>query len=91
MDIFVVLLIAYLVIINLVAFCQMGADKHRAKAGARRIRERVLFFTALIGGSVGANLGMSVFRHKTKHRSFVIGMPAILILHIVIAAVLYIL
>jgi len=82
------LLILWLIGCNIVSFCQMGADKQRAKNGMRRIREKVLFLTALIGGSVGANLGMYVFRHKTKHRSFVLGMPAILILHLVIAVLL---
>lgn len=83
-----ILLIVYLVVVNIVAFCQMGADKSRAKSGKRRIREKVLFITAAIGGSVGANVGMAVFRHKTKHMSFVIGMPLILIAHIALAFVL---
>ena len=63
----------------------MGIDKSKAKAGKWRIKERTLFISALIGGSIGANAGMQVFRHKTKHIQFVIGMPAILILHIVVA------
>ena len=89
--VFLIPLAVYLIAVNLVSFLQMGADKRRAKLGARRIRKKVLFFTALIGGSVGANLGMAAFRHKTKHKSFVIGMPAILILHLVIAAAVCIL
>ena len=89
--VFLIPLAVYLIAVNLVSFFQMGADKRRAKLGTRRIREKVLFFTALIGGSVGANLGMAAFRHKTKHKSFVIGMPAILILHLVIAAAVCIL
>ena len=83
------LLIAWLVIINIVAFLQMGADKRRAQSGQRRVREKVLFLTAAIGGSVGANLGMWIFRHKTKHSYFVIGMPLILAAHIALALVLY--
>ena len=82
------LLIADLIVVNIVAFCQMGADKARAKSGKRRIREKVLFLTAAIGGSVGANLGMAAFRHKTKHPSFIIGMPLILLGHLVIALVI---
>ena len=88
---FLKILTVYLCIINLISFCQMGADKARAKKGMRRIREKVLFGTAAIGGSVGAVVGMSLFRHKTKHTSFVIGMPAILIAHIAIAAAVIIL
>ena len=62
----------------MVAFALMGADKKRAKRGAWRISERTLFLSALLGGSIGANLGMRVFRHKTKHWYFVLGMPLIL-------------
>ena len=79
------IIIAWLIVINIVALCQMAADKSRAKKGMRRIREKVLFLTAAIGGSVGAIAGMSLFRHKTKHMSFVIGMPAILLAQLVIA------
>ena len=57
----------------------MGFDKHRARRkGARRVRERTLFLSALLGGSLGACLGMWCFRHKTKHWYFVLGMPLIL-------------
>ena len=83
--IIIYVLIAYLFITNLVALMLMGIDKSKAKAGKWRIKERTLFISALIGGSIGANAGMQVFRHKTKHIQFVIGMPAILILHIVVA------
>lgn len=77
------LLVGYLLIINLVAFFMMWSDKRRAKKeGVRRIPEKRLFLTALLGGSVGAILGMRTFRHKTKHWYFVWGMPAILIAQI---------
>jgi uncharacterized membrane protein YsdA (DUF1294 family) len=80
----------YLVIVNILAFLLMGIDKHKARKGAWRIPERTLFLSALIGGSLGANLGMQLFRHKTKHRSFVIGMPAILIVQLLLGLFLYI-
>ena len=70
--------------INAVAFLLMGFDKRRARKGAWRIPEKTLFGSALLGGSIGAIAGMQVFRHKTKHLSFQIGMPAILILQIVL-------
>lgn len=74
------LLAGYLAIVNLWAFCLMGFDKRRAKRrGARRIRERTLFLSALLGGSPGALAGMWTFRHKTKHWYFVWGIPAILL------------
>ncbi|MCI9057776.1 MAG: DUF1294 domain-containing protein [Oscillospiraceae bacterium] len=73
------LLAGYLAAVNLWAFALMGVDKRRAKRkGARRIRERTLFLSALLGGSPGALLGMWTFRHKTKHWYFVWGMPLIL-------------
>ncbi|MBE5864963.1 MAG: DUF1294 domain-containing protein [Lachnospiraceae bacterium] len=75
-------IIIYLVMINTVAFMLMGFDKRRARQGAWRIPEKTLFGSALLGGSIGAIAGMQVFRHKTKHLSFQIGMPAILILQI---------
>lgn len=78
-------LIIYLIIINVIAFMLMGIDKGRAKRQAWRIPEKTLFGSAIIGGSIGSNLGMQVFRHKTKHLSFQIGMPAILLVQIAIA------
>lgn len=82
-----VLLAAYLIIVNLTAFFLMWADKRRAKrAGARRIRERTLFLSALLGGSVGAIAGMWLFHHKTRHWYFVWGMPLILLAQIALAA-----
>ena len=76
----------YLAAINLAAFFLMWLDKRRARRkGARRVRERTLLLSALLGGSVGAIAGMRLFRHKTKHWYFVWGMPAILILQLVLA------
>ena len=76
----------YLVVINLIALLMMWSDKRRAKRdGARRISEKALFLSAILGGSVGAILGMRLFRHKTKHWYFVWGMPAILLLQLALA------
>ena len=76
------LLMIYLVIINLIAFLTFGADKRRARRDRRRVRESTLFLLAAIGGSIGALLGMYVFRHKTRHWYFCVGILAILILQI---------
>ena len=83
------LLLCYLAAVNLLAFGQMGADKRRARAGLRRVREKTLFRTAALGGSLGACAGMLVFRHKTRHSRFVFGMPALLLLQLAAAALLY--
>ena len=84
------LLIGYLLLVNLWAFALMGIDKYRAKKkGARRIRERTLFLSALLGGGLGAFLGMWMFRHKTKHWYFVIGIPLILLAEAALAVWLY--
>lgn len=75
-------LLIYLLAINVVGFLLMGIDKLRAKKQVWRVPEKTLFLMAVIGGSIGTNLGMYVFRHKTKHWYFVIGMPLILIAQI---------
>ena len=76
----------YLAVINLTGFAMMGIDKRRAVKRCWRIRESTLFLVALIGGSAGCLIGMRTFHHKTKHWYFVYGMPAILILQLLLAA-----
>ncbi|MBO4588587.1 MAG: DUF1294 domain-containing protein [Bacteroidales bacterium] len=68
----------YLIAINLVTFFIYGIDKLKAKRGKWRIPESMLLTLAVVGGSIGALLGMLVFRHKTKHKKFIIGVPLIL-------------
>lgn len=72
-------LLVYLAVVNAVSFVVYGVDKRRARKGGRRVSERDLFLLALIGGSVGALVGMRSFRHKTRHWYFVWGIPAILL------------
>jgi uncharacterized membrane protein YsdA (DUF1294 family) len=88
------ILAVWLVLINLVTFLVFGLDKWKAKRKekhetVRRIPEKTLFFLAIIGGSVGALLGMRVWHHKSLHRSFRIGIPLILILQLLIPAGLW--
>lgn len=71
--------IGYLIMMNLMGFALMGIDKSKAKKHAWRIPEKTLFLASLLGGSIGTWAGMYVFRHKTKHWYFVVGMPSILI------------
>ena len=77
-------ILIYLVIINIAGFFFMWLDKRNAKRKRRRIPERVLFAAAVFGGSLGSILGMQMFHHKTKHNSFVFGMPAILAVQVVL-------
>jgi len=76
--------IIYLIITNIIGYAIMGIDKSKAKKHAWRIPEKTLFGISIIGGSLGTLLGMYSFRHKTKHWYFVIGMPLILIIHVVL-------
>lgn len=82
-------IIIYLIIINLIAFLAMFLDKRKAKYGKWRIPEQTLFIIALIGGSIGAIVGMYTFRHKTKKLRFSIGFPVILILQILLVFMVY--
>ena len=69
---------------TLIAFALMGIDKWKAKHDSWRIPEKTLFLSAILGGTVGALAGMYLFRHKTKHLSFTVGMPLILAAQIVL-------
>lgn len=82
-------LLVWLAVINLLTFLVYGADKRRARKGKWRVPEKTLFLLPLLGGSVGALLGMRVFHHKTKHWYFVWGIPAILLAQIALAVWIY--
>lgn len=75
----------YLIMINFAGFFAMGIDKRKARKHKWRIRESAFFIIALLLGSAGTWIGMYVFRHKTKHWYFVLGMPAILAAQIAVA------
>ena len=72
----------YLIIINVVTFLVYGIDKALAKQGCWRISEATLLTLAVIGGCIGALLGMKVWRHKTLHKKFKYGLPLILLTQI---------
>ena len=82
-------LLVWLAVINLLTFNVYGADKRRARKGKWRVPEKTLFLLPLLGGSIGALLGMRVFHHKTKHWYFVWGIPAILLAQIALAVWIY--
>lgn len=79
------LILYYLLIINVLGLWFMLWDKHQARKMRWRIPEARLMFTALLGGSLGILLGMHLFRHKTLHPKFSIGVPAIFAVQIVLA------
>ena len=81
--------LAYLLIINALAFVLMCIDKRKAKKRAWRIPERVLIGTAAFGGSLGILFGMQICRHKTRHKLFSVGVPVILILQVALAIFFY--
>ena len=82
----VYVIIAFLFVMNLLAFALMGIDKAKAKAGAWRIPEKTLFLVTALFGGLGGTLGMNVFRHKTKHWYFKFGFPVLLGIQLAVLA-----
>lgn len=72
----------YLLVMNITGLAVMGTDKSKAKRHAWRIPETTLFIISALGGSIGTWAGMYLFRHKTKHWYFVVGIPAILVVQV---------
>lgn len=82
------ILFIYLSLITLAAFAVFGIDKLRAKRGKYRVRESTLFWLCILGGSIGGLAGMYVFRHKTLHRKFTVGVPLILTVQVALAVLI---
>lgn len=85
MDLFLI----YLILINAVGFLLMLSDKYKARKNQWRIPERVLLTVAFLGGSLGSILGMQLFRHKTRHLKFSLGLPAIFALQAILIIFMY--
>ena len=83
------MIVIYLIAINVVTFFIYGIDKYKAKNAKWRISEATLLGLAAFGGSIGAWLGMKVWHHKTMHKKFKYGVPAIIMIQIVIIGSLY--
>ena len=79
----------YLLAINAVAFIMYGIDKYKAMKAKWRIPEATLLLLAVLGGSIGAWMGMKVWHHKTMHKKFKYGIPAILLIQIALMAYLH--
>ena len=75
-----------LAVINVVTFFMYGIDKWKAKKFKWRVRETALLGLAVLGGSIGAWLGMKVWHHKTQHKKFKYGVPAIIIVQLILIA-----
>lgn len=82
------IILIYIVAINLITFFVYGADKLKAKKHWWRVPEATLLLLAAIGGSVGAWVAMQVFHHKTLHKKFRYGVPAILLIQLALGAYL---
>ena len=78
------ILFIYLLVINVATFFTYGIDKWKAKKSKWRIRETALLLLAVLGGSIGAWLGMKVWHHKTMHKKFKYGIPAIVFIQLLI-------
>ena len=75
-------IVYYLIALNIVTFFIYGIDKWKARQAKRRIREAALLGLAVLGGSIGALLGMKIWHHKTMHKKFKYGLPLILLVQI---------
>ena len=84
------ILIIYFVISNVITFFMYGVDKWKAKKSKWRIREAALLGLAVLGGSIGAWLGMKVWHHKTQHKKFRYGIPVIIIVQLAIIGYIFI-
>ena len=82
-------IIVYLALISLVATVLTIYDKHRARTGSWRVKERTLLFVAALGGSIAMYVIMSLIRHKTKHKKFMIGIPVIIFLQIAVTFIIW--
>lgn len=76
--------VAWLTAAGLMAVILTASDKRRARRGAYRIPERTLWLVAILGGSAAMYITMQGIRHKTKHRRFMWGLPALILLQVVL-------
>ncbi|MBQ8568996.1 MAG: DUF1294 domain-containing protein [Oscillospiraceae bacterium] len=84
----VYVIIIYFTVINVTGFVLTVSDKKKAKAGKWRVPEKTLFIVSILGASVSVYLAMRLFRHKTKHKRFMIGIPVIIALQLALIIIL---
>lgn len=75
--------------LTVIGFAVMGLDKQKARTGRWRTPEKTLWLIALLGGSIGVFAGMRYFRHKTKHVSFSVGLPLLIVVQLMILAYIF--
>ncbi|MHA6252066.1 DUF1294 domain-containing protein [Oceanobacillus sp. CAU 1775] len=75
-------LFAYIAVVNIITFYLMRIDKQKAIKNQFRIPERTFFLLSILGGAIGTYIGMKLFRHKTKHARFTVGIPILIVLNI---------
>ena len=83
------IILGYLLAVNITSFLLYGIDKYKAKKGRWRISEATLLLMAVIGGSIGAWVGMRIWHHKTMHKKFKYGIPVIIIMQIALVTYLH--
>jgi hypothetical protein len=83
------LIIGFFLIVNLLSYFLVGYDKYKAKRKGWRVAEKNLFAMALIGGAIGIFWGIRIFRHKTKHASFLYGIPFLVLVNLLIYIYLF--
>ena len=83
------IILGYLLAVNIATFFLYGIDKYKAKKGRWRISEATLLLMAVIGGSIGAWVGMRLWHHKTMHKKFKYGIPAIIIMQVALMVYLH--
>jgi uncharacterized membrane protein YsdA (DUF1294 family) len=77
------LILCYIVLINIIGLFLVKKDKERARRGEWRVPEKRIWLIAIIGGGIGVFFAMKRYRHKTKHKKFMLGIPLIIILQII--------
>ena len=82
------ILFGFLIAINLYGFLVMRKDKQRARRKGRRVSEKRIFITSVLGGAIGVYLAMKIFHHKTRHKAFTYGIPLIILIQILLFVVL---
>jgi len=75
-------LLAYIAVVNLLTIFLMRVDKQKAMNNQYRLPERTFFLLSLLGGAIGTYIGMKLFRHKTKHAKFTVGIPFLILVNI---------